>query len=133
MAFLMSLKKRYLMNIIYKQLGIYLNRYEFFFSSKRIKVCEPKYIDLDDSVTTIMRDHDKFSLFAYQGIIFVVYFIDKNEAARKFDSNIPLDCVWEICKVLQDKTWQKVTETAHTSKFEECIKEYVEKEANAIF
>jgi len=121
------------MNIIYKQLGVYLNRYEFFFSSKRIKVCEPKYINLDDGVTTIMRDHDKFSLFAYQGVIFVVYFIDKNEVAKKLDPTLLVNCVWEICKVNQDKTWEKIGEATHTSKFEEGIKEYVDKEANAIF
>ena len=121
------------MNITYKQLGVYLNRYEFFFSSKKIKVCEPKFIDLNDSVTTIVRDHDKFSFFAHQGIIFVVYFIDKNEAARKLDPNIHLDCVWEICKVNQDKTWQKVREAKRIKFIERHIVKYVTKEANAIF
>ena len=121
------------MNITDKQLNIYLKRYEFFFSSKRIKICEPRYIDINDGVTTIIRDHNKFSLFTYQGIIFIVYFTDKNEDARKLDPNIPVNFVWEICRVNYDKSWKKVREAKRIKFIERHIIKYVIGEAHAIF
>ena len=121
------------MNTMHKKRERYLNRFEFSFSKKRIKVSEPRYIDLHDGVITIIRDFDGFSLFVYQGIIFIVYFLDKNEDLRKKDTTIPTKCVWEICIVNKDKTIQKVREAKRLRFIERHIQKYVRSEANAIF
>lgn len=116
------------MNTMSNKLKRYLSRYEFAFSDKRIKVTEPRYIDIQDGVTTIIRDFNGFSLFAYQGIVFIVYFNVKND-----DKNASLDCAWEICIVNSDKSIKKVREAKKFKFVERHIEKYVRSEADAIF
>lgn len=121
------------MNITDKQLSIFLNRYEFSFSKKRIKICEPRYIDIDEGVVTIIRNYHSLSLFAYRGLIFVVYLKDKNEEARQHDKDITTDFIWEICVVLHDRSCKKVREARRVKFIENHIVKHVNGEANAMF
>lgn len=121
------------MNTMHKKLERYLSRFEFSFSDKRIKISEPRYVDIQDDITTIIRDFDGFSLFACQGIVFIVYFVDRNEKIRKRNKNIPVDCVWEISIVNKDKSITKVSESSEFKFIERHILEYVNSEADSIF